>query len=201
MPCGTDAVLVEVDEPARVLPLAQAIRSEPGVVEVVPGVRTALVRTRGPVPPALRDRIGELAARTDHGPAALSTRDVTLDVHYDGADLASTAAELDISTDDLVALHSGGDHVVAFCGFAPGFAYVSGLDPRLHVTRLSEPRIRVPAGSVAIAGGFTGVYPRESPGGWRLLGRTDARLWDVDVDPPSSAHARHPAPLAPGMRQ
>ncbi len=89
-------------------------------------------------------------------------------------------------------MHSGAGYTVRFCGFAPGFAYLDGLDPRLHVPRRDDPRTSIPAGSVAIAGEFAGVYPRASPGGWRLLGRTDASLWDVDRDPP--------ALLTPGTR-
>ncbi len=97
-----------------------------------------------------------------------------------------------MTADELVARHSEPRYVVAFCGFAPGFAYLSGLDERLHVARRAEPRTRVPAGSVGIAGEFTGVYPRASPGGWRLLGRTDADLWNLARTPP--------ALLVPGTR-
>ncbi|HVU92653.1 MAG TPA: allophanate hydrolase subunit 1, partial [Jatrophihabitans sp.] len=117
---------------------------------------------------------------------------VELAVEYDGPDLAATAAELGLSPAELVRRHAAGEYVVAFCGFAPGFAYLTGLDPALHVPRLAEPRTRVPAGAVGIAGEFTGVYPRPSPGGWRLLGRTDAVLWDLDRTPP--------ALLPPGTR-
>lgn len=81
---------------------------------------------------------------------------------------------------------------MAFCGFAPGFGYMVGGDPRLRVPRRDEARVRVPAGAVALAGEFTGVYPRASPGGWQLLGRTDAVIWDVDRDPPGL--------LRPGVR-
>jgi allophanate hydrolase subunit 1 len=86
----------------------------------------------------------------------------------------------------------GGDYRVAFCGFAPGFAYLTGLDPRLQVPRLESPRTSVAAGSVAIAGPYTAAYPRPSPGGWRLLGHTDAALWDVT--------RAEPALLIPGTR-
>jgi KipI family sensor histidine kinase inhibitor len=92
---------------------------------------------------------------------------------------------LGLGVDDLIRRHSAMRYRVAFCGFAPGFAYLSGLDPALHVPRLAEPRTAVPAGSVAIAGEFTAVYPRRSPGGWRLLGTSQAQLWQLDRDPPS----------------
>ena len=107
-------------------------------------------------------------------------------------DLPAVAAETGLTHDEVIGRHARGRYVVAFCGFAPGFAYLTGLDPQLHVPRLSEPRTRVPAGAVGIADEFTGVYPRPSPGGWRLLGRTAATLWDVERKPP--------ALLVPGAR-
>lgn len=110
---------------------------------------------------------------------------LVLDVVYDGADLKSTAVEVGLDVDGLVRAHAAVEYTVAFCGFAPGFAYLRGLDPSQHVRRLAEPRTRVPAGSVAIAGDVTGIYPRSSPGGWRLLGRTDSALWDLDREPPT----------------
>jgi KipI family sensor histidine kinase inhibitor len=142
----------------------------------------------------LRGRVAELAGTTAATDAADDTSGevLTLEVDYDGADLAGTAAEVGLDTDALVRAHTAREYVVAFCGFAPGFGYLRGLDPALHVSRLAEPRTRVPAGSVGIAGEFTGVYPRQSPGGWRLLGRTDADLWDARREPP--------ALLAPGTR-
>ncbi len=92
----------------------------------------------------------------------------------------------------MVAAHTGTAWTAAFSGFAPGFAYLTGGDPRLSVPRRAEPRTRVPAGAVALAGGFSGVYPRASPGGWQLLGRTDLAVWDLARDPP--------ALLRPGVR-
>jgi len=184
LPYGDEAVLVEVEDPLGVLPLAAALRTEPGVVEVVPAARTLLVRAGPATLSRLADRLPELAERSaagSDGPAA----EVVLDVRYDGADLSASAAELGIGTDELVRRHVGGRYLVAFCGFTPGFAYLRGLDETLHISRLAEPRTRVPAGSVGIADEFTGVYPRASPGGWRLLGRTDAPLWDLDRSPPA----------------
>ncbi|SHG75188.1 sensor histidine kinase inhibitor, KipI family [Jatrophihabitans endophyticus] len=189
---GESAVLAEVTGDEDVLALAAAARRLAGVVEVVPAARTALVvATDGSVLPDLTAALRTL----DVGPTAPGPSDaavVTLDVAYDGADLGGTAAELGLDTDALVRAHAGGDYVVGFCGFVPGFGYLSGLDPALHAGRLAEPRTRVPAGAVGIAGEFTGVYPRPSPGGWRLLGHTDAPLWDADRDPP--------ALLVPGTR-
>jgi KipI family sensor histidine kinase inhibitor len=182
---------VEPDDPAAVLGLVAALREAPEVREVVPAARTVLVRVSSSALAGLAQRLLELVS--GEGASALGdAREVVLDVQYDGPDLATTADELGMSTAELVRRHAAGDYVVAFCGFAPGFAYLRGLDESLHARRRAEPRTRVPAGSVGIAGEFTGVYPRESPGGWRLLGRTGASLWDLDQTPP--------ALLTPGTR-
>ena len=113
------------------------------------------------------------------------TREVVLDVVYDGDDLVDVADAAGLTIEDVVALHSGATYRCDFCGFAPGFAYLSGLGPRLHLPRRATPRPSVPAGSVAIAGPYTAAYPSASPGGWHLLGRTDTTLWDLDADPPA----------------
>lgn len=190
-PYGDAALLVEPDDPHQVLSLAAAVRSEPGVVEVVPAARTVLVSAPHDVLHRLEQRLPELGLEVpDH--VTEEAPEVVLDVRYDGPDLADTAATAGLSVDELVRRHVAGDYTVAFCGFAPGFAYLAGLDPGLHVARLAEPRTRVPAGAVCIAGEFTGVYPRSSPGGWRLLGHTDALLWDTSRTPP--------ALLSPGTR-
>jgi KipI family sensor histidine kinase inhibitor len=107
-------------------------------------------------------------------------------VDYDGEDLDEAAALTGLSRDELIARHAAGSYTVAYLGFAPGFAYLTGLDPALHLPRLETPRTVVPAGSVAIAGPYASVYPASSPGGWRLLGRTDITLWDTRRDPPSA---------------
>ena len=114
-----------------------------------------------------------------------------IDVSYDGADLGAVADLLELDPAAVIAAHTGTPWRVGFVGFAPGFAYLVDGDTRLAVPRRDEPRTRVPAGSVALAGGFSGVYPRESPGGWQLIGRTEAILWDLDRP--------HPALLTPGM--
>ena len=117
---------------------------------------------------------------------------VELSTTYDGDDLDDVARRWDMTTDEAVATHTGTEFVVAFVGFAPGFAYCTGLPAELAVPRLDRPRPKVPAGSVGLAGEYTGVYPTASPGGWRLVGRTDAALWDADRD--------EPALLTPGTR-
>jgi 5-oxoprolinase (ATP-hydrolysing) subunit B len=191
LPYGDAALLAEPDDPATVLALAAALRNEPGVLEVVPAARTLLVRAAGRDLGRVGDRLRDLARTVVAGPP-VGGPEIVLDVRYDGPDLADVAAEVGLEPDGLVQAHTAGNYVVAFCGFAPGFAYLTGLDPALHVPRLPQPRTRVPAGSVGIAGEFTGVYPRASPGGWRLLGHTDADLWALERDPP--------ALLVPGSR-
>jgi KipI family sensor histidine kinase inhibitor len=186
LPYGERAVLVELDDPRQVPAMRAALAGRADVVDAVAGAATVLAVFARAVPPGFDP--GELA---DAHPEAES-RSVTVRVVYDGADLAEVASQTGLSEDEVVARHCAGDYVVRFCGFSPGFAYLDGLDERLHVSRHAEPRTEVPAGSVAIAGGFTGVYPRASPGGWRLLGRTHAVLWDVTRDPP--------ALLTPGSR-
>jgi KipI family sensor histidine kinase inhibitor len=187
---GAAAVLAEPDDPADVLGLADAASHWPDVREVVPAARTVLLRVADAASLAdVRRRLEDFRG-TGHRHA--DRGEIALDVSYDGADLADTAAELGLAADGLVRAHTAGRYVVAFCGFAPGFAYLTGLPESLHVARHAEPRTRVPAGAVAIAGEFAGVYPRASPGGWRLLGHTDTVLWDVRRDPPS--------PLVPGVR-
>ena len=120
--------------------------------------------------------------------AARTSRLVEIPVCYGGAhgeDLAAAAAGLGMTVAELIDRHSAAIYTVAMIGFAPGFPYLTGLDPALALPRLATPRTRVPAGSVAIGGAQTGIYPRESPGGWRLLGRTPLALFDAQRDPPS----------------
>lgn len=182
LPYGERAVLVEVADSREVLGLHATASRVVGVLEAVPAARTVLVRFDPRLTTA--DAIGRaLESAVAESPTDPTPDPVELAVQYDGPDLASVADEVGISTTELVGRHTAGEYTVAFCGFAPGFAYLIGLDPSLHVGRLAEPRTSVPAGAVGLAGEFTGVYPRVSPGGWRLLGRTDARLWDTARTP------------------
>lgn len=185
VPFGPDAVLVEVDGPEEAVSLATWARGRVEVREVVPAARTVLFD--GDVPDDLDSR---LAAWTPG--AATGGELVEVAVEYDGPDLAAVAQRWGMSVADAVNTHLGTDYVVAFCGFAPGFPYLTGLPEELAVPRLDEPRARVAPGSVGLAGAFTGIYPSASPGGWQLIGRTDAALWDV-------ARAE-PALLTPGTR-
>ena len=185
-PAGATAVLVELDDLDQVIGLHAALRRQPpaGTVDLVPAARTVLVIFDGSVTSA--DRVAADVAGRDLDP--VGERDGTLveiPVAYDGEDLADVARIAGLSEPEVVARHARGEYRVAFCGFAPGFAYLAGGDPALRVPRRDSPRTKVPAGSVGLADEFTGVYPREMPGGWRLIGRTDAVLWSLDRDPPA----------------
>ena len=197
LPCGDAALLAELDDLSDVLALRSAIEAERDggglteVVDVVPAARTVLVRCR-PVEGGLSrvaERLTQLDVThhtSDEGP------EVEIEVYYDGPDLADVAELTGLSEGEVVRLHTDAEWTVAFTGFLPGFGYLVGGDERLSVPRRDESRTKVPAGSVGLAGEFTGAYPKESPGGWQLIGRTEARLWDPDRE--------QPALLAPGTR-
>lgn len=179
LPYGPRAVLVEFDDLGRVMNAADRWRRAqfPGVIDIVPAERTVLVVHDGTLDVARLD-----GGHVDARPAAIVPRGaeppIEVPVVYDGPDLESVARSARCSVEDVIALHTGSALRVAFCGFMPGFAYLVGLPTALHLPRRATPRERVPAGSVAIAAGYSGVYPRESPGGWHLLGHTDVVLWD-----------------------
>jgi KipI family sensor histidine kinase inhibitor len=184
LPSGDAALLVEVDGLPEVLALADAVRaaSLEGVLDVVPASRTVLLTTvRGTDLAALRATV--LALPVDPAAAPPDGTTVEIPVVYDGPDLEDVARLTGLGADGVVAAHTGTSWRVAFGGFAPGFAYLTGGDPRLDVARRDEPRTSVPAGSVGLGGEFSGIYPRASPGGWQLIGRTDMVLWDPDRDP------------------
>ncbi len=117
--------------------------------------------------------------------AGLTGREIEIPVVYDGEDLAEVAETLGLTVDEVIDAHSGQRWLAAFNGFAPGFAYLTGESNVLELPRRATPRTSVPAGSVAIADRYSGIYPRSSPGGWHLLGHTDAPLWDSTRTPPA----------------
>jgi KipI family sensor histidine kinase inhibitor len=193
---GDQALLLECDSTAEVLAWTQALRDAelPDVVDIVPAARTVLVTLAAPhsVAPTRR-RLGRIHLgdeNIEHQPHD-GQADIVIDVVYDGADLDEVAKLTGLDTAAVIAAHTETPWRVGFGGFAPGFAYLVGGDPRLEVPRRAEPRTKVPAGAVGLAGEFSGVYPRESPGGWQLIGHTDAVLWDVG--------RADPALLVPGM--
>ncbi|HEY0645305.1 MAG TPA: allophanate hydrolase subunit 1 [Nocardioides sp.] len=193
LPCADSGLLVELADLDEVLALYAELVDDPppGVVDLVPAARTLLLR----LDPAGADAAEVERAVRDARPTEGARRDVgsvEIPVVYDGDDLHEVGELTGLGARGVVEAHTGQEWTVAFGGFAPGFGYLVGDDDRLHVPRRSTPRTRVPAGAVALAGEFAGVYPRESPGGWQLLGHTPLRMWDLDRDPP--------ALLLPGVR-
>lgn len=183
-------MLIEASSQEEVAAVRAAVLAAalPTVVDVVPAARTVLVRCApGAGVAAVSAFLADLRVVPSTVPRG---RAVTVPVSYDGPDLALVASTAGLTEDEVVELHTGAEYTVAFCGFAPGFGYLVGLPKMLHQPRLDTPRSSVPAGSVGIAGPYTGAYPRSTPGGWRLLGRTTAVLFD--------ASRSAPALLAPG---
>ncbi|MDQ0938269.1 KipI family sensor histidine kinase inhibitor [Streptomyces turgidiscabies] len=193
LPVGDDALLVELPsgEQAQALHAELVRRRAEGTLavrEIVPAARTVLLD--GLADPV---RLASELTASEVPPALPETQEIIeLRVRYDGPDLADVAALWGVSEPEVARIHADTEFRVAFCGFAPGFGYLTGLPERYHVPRRATPRTSVPAGAVGLAGPYTGVYPRSSPGGWQLIGTTDAVLWD---------HARVPAALlSPGTR-
>jgi KipI family sensor histidine kinase inhibitor len=193
LPGGSAALLVELDDLDEVLGLYAALVDEPveGVVDVVPAARTVLVVLDPAVttPAAVERAVRRTRPRPGRGGRGEL---VELPVVYDGADLADVAAHLGVTPAEVVRRHTGQEWTVAFCGFAPGFGYCTPDGEPWAVPRREDPRTRVPAGAVGLAGEFSGVYPRESPGGWQLIGHTDVAVFDLARDPA--------ALLRPGVR-
>ena len=184
LPSGTTALLVELDDLPAVTALYDALTADPptGLVDLVPAARTVLV-VCDPAQTSLA-ALEAAVRRTPPRPVDRPPGDlVEVPVVYDGDDLRETAAALGGSVADLVRRHTRAAWTVAFCGFAPGFGYLTAPDWGQEVPRRSVPRTRVPAGAVALAGPYAGVYPRASPGGWQLVGRTDLAVFDVDREP------------------
>jgi KipI family sensor histidine kinase inhibitor len=193
---GSNAMIVELDDLDEVMAAYGKVRRAlpVGVIELVPAARTILARFDSALTTASRLSVQfiELASEKTSESASVEFDEVEVPVVYDGPDLAAVADLTGLSVKEVVARHQSGAYTVAFCGFAPGFAYMTGLDPVLWLPRRPVPRTRVPVGSVAISDRFTSVYPSMSPGGWHLLGHTKEKMWDI-------ARPR-PALLMPGMR-
>ncbi|MBA4085160.1 MAG: allophanate hydrolase subunit 1 [Kytococcus sp.] len=186
MPCADSGVLVEMADMDEVLALYARLDEDlpDGVVDMVPAATTLLItidRSRTDVARLSR----EISTITVGTHERATTGEVEIPVVYDGEDLAEVARLTGLDERGVIEAHTGTPWTVAFCGFAPGFGYMVGGDPRLQVPRHANPRTRVPPGSVALAGEFTSVYPRESPGGWQLIGRTTLQVWDIHREPPA----------------
>jgi KipI family sensor histidine kinase inhibitor len=191
--CGEHAVLVEVEGLDQAVSFDHAVREAVAagtrgftdVVDIVPAATTVLVVVADEASvAALRQALATLPAAAA-GNVAASDQVIEIPVRYDGPDLADVAKLTGLRVHEVIAAHTGTDWRVAFGGFAPGFAYLSWGDPRLAVPRRSEPRTSVPSGAVGLAGEFSAIYPRSSPGGWQLIGRTDVVVFDIARDPPA----------------
>ncbi len=181
-PAGDRGALIDVADNATAVNVARALAGRADLVDVVPGHRTVLVTWRRERP---RD-LDEVVANAGVTGAPLDAdRCIEIPVSYDGLDLDDVARIVGLSPEEVVVRHAAPEYTVGFLGFAPGFAYLLGGDERLEVPRLSRPRPRVTAGTVAIAGPYSSVYPRESPGGWRLLGHTSLMLFDAGRESPA----------------
>ncbi len=193
LPVNRHAILVELADLQQTLVLLGALQASPieGVQELVPAARTILVQFAPHIIGAAQ-LVRRIAACDLSGSVQRSDVLVQIPVRYDGEDLAEVAQILGITAEEVVRRHTGSEWSVAFTGFAPGFAYLSGGDPVFQVPRRATPRTKVPAGAVALAGSFSAVYPQASPGGWQIIGVTDAAMWDLARD--------LPALLQPGYR-
>jgi KipI family sensor histidine kinase inhibitor len=191
--CGDTALLLEFPDLAAARRMYAALERTPpaGTTDLVPAAVTLLIRfDPAAADPAQIERV--LRSTRADADVTASGELVHIPVHYDGADLNDVAAHTGLSPREVIEAHTGRDWTMAFSGFAPGFAYLVDGDPRLAVPRRPESRTRVPAGAVGLAGGFSGIYPRSSPGGWQLIGHTEADLWNIEREPP--------ALLLPGSR-
>lgn len=194
LPCGRHGVLVQLDDTQSVEAVAARIRArvEAGeiafaeVVDVVPAAETVLVTIAGADLHRLRSGLLQLSpVGGSADPVGAAAPEITVEVQYDGPDLDEVARHAELSPAEVVRAHTGTPWRAAFGGFAPGFAYLVGGDDRLRVPRRTSPRASVPPGSVALAGVYSAVYPRSSPGGWQLIGRTDLAVWDSGREPPA----------------
>ncbi|MEU7629957.1 allophanate hydrolase subunit 1 [Nocardia sp. NPDC049220] len=199
---GDRALLVTPGRRDATALLAATLRDHPvaGVQDVLPAAETVLLTLNSPrdgetvrralttLLVSMQDEITNTVSRGT--PEDGTTADpVVIPVRYDGADLDDVARLLGLGTEEVIAAHTGTVWQCAFVGFAPGFGYLESPDGRLTVPRRAESRTAIPAGAVALAGGYSAVYPRSTPGGWQLVGTTDLRMWDVERDPPALIRA------------
>lgn len=184
---GDRAVLAEFGDSTETMAYYRALSASTidDVDDLVPAARTILVRHNGN-----RNRVTAWidGIEPSETPETHSSDPVVIPVTYDGDDLGDVAEATGLSVNEVIAAHTEQTWTVAFGGFAPGFGYLIGENTRLRVPRRQTPRTTVPAGAVGLAGEFSGIYPRSSPGGWQLIGTTDVHLWDVERDPPALLH-------------
>ncbi|EKT55574.1 5-oxoprolinase/urea amidolyase family protein [Providencia sneebia] len=194
LPVNLSAFMVELQSLEETMALTNLLRDmsqQLEIEEITPAARTILVRYN-PIITDVNRLIKQIANLNVLATDIKASQLVTIPVHYNGEDLSEVATFLGMTIEEVIERHTGNEYQVAFCGFAPGFAYMVADNAQLNVPRRSSPRIRIPAGSVALAGEFSSVYPQASPGGWQLIGVTDVAVWDI--------HRTEPALLKPGNR-
>jgi KipI family sensor histidine kinase inhibitor len=186
LPLNLTSFLVELNDLDETLALLAALQANPppGIKEMVPAARTLMISFAPEVTSAAA-LAGSLSKLDLVAPVRQDDRIVEVPVDYHGEDLAEVAELTGLSVEEVIRRHTSREYKVAFCGFAPGFGYLVGGDPALHVPRRKSPRTRIPAGSVGLAGNFSGVYPQVSPGGWQLIGTTPVKMWDITRNPPA----------------
>lgn len=186
LPVNLDSLLVELPSLDETLSLFGVLQAQalPGIKDIIPAARTLLISFAPHVTSAtaLAAQISQLDLR---GVINRASQCVEVPVDYNGEDLPDVAALTGLTMADVIRRHTEHEYMVAFCGFAPGFGYLTGGDPALQVPRRKTPRTRIPAGSVGLAGGFSGVYPQASPGGWQIIGTTPLKMWDLSRTPPA----------------
>lgn len=193
LPVNATMFLVELADLKETLALVESlgVKAVAGIVEMVPAAKTIMIQY-DPLVATIAQLVAELKTREFASSTMAIGKLVEIPVNYNGEDLAEVAAILKISVAELIKKHTQTDYTVAFIGYAPGFAYLTGGDAHFNIPRRATPRIRVPAGSVGLAGAYTAVYPKEGPGGWQIIGQTDTAMWDITRN--------IPALLQPGFR-
>jgi KipI family sensor histidine kinase inhibitor len=186
LPVSLTTLTVELADLDETLALFASLENDPveGITDMVPAARTLMIRFR-PERLTAETLAARIVTRDLSARIAPSDKLVEIPVRYDGEDLADVAGLTGLSIEEVIRRHTGSEFTVAFCGFAPGFGYLVGGDPALQVPRRQSPRTKIPAGSVALAGAFSGVYPQASPGGWQIIGTTLEKMWDLSRDPPA----------------
>lgn len=190
LPVNLSAFMVELESLEQTMALTDSLTDTPiaGIDEITPAARTILVRYN-PMIADVYDLTEKISVRDVSNRIAKNSKLVTIPVHYNGEDLADVAQHLGISIDEVIRRHTENEYQVAFSGFAPGFGYMVSQEAQLNVPRRPSPRVRIPAGSVALAGEFSSVYPQASPGGWQLIGVTELLMWDINRLEPALVQA------------
>ncbi|MGO2304799.1 MAG: 5-oxoprolinase/urea amidolyase family protein [Providencia sp.] len=190
LPVNLSAFMVELQSLEQTMALTDSLNNMPiqGIEEITPAARTILVRYN-PVITKINELVREISLRDVSKVELKVSKLVTIPVDYRGEDIAEVAQYLGITIDEVIRRHTENEYQVAFSGFAPGFGYMVSKGAQLNVPRRQSPRVRIPAGSVALAGEFSSVYPQASPGGWQLIGTTDIAVWDIDREEPALLQA------------